>query len=238
MDIFGNAKEGKRRFLKLGDFVAMLIAQAYFSNVYTEDIRITMSKIKVLLKENDISTSTIDLIEKVIAGNLFESDIKYLMSKIIVGSRDELGQVMNAVDIMLMFEHNSFNNINVASHLVELISSLKYIETQRSSSIIYQLTHVIGHPIFTQDSHKNIIIESFRENLDELDLSLNESDRGLIESLYSLSILVRIYYDSLIWSESSIPEKLVSIIKELSHTKLKEVRYMWEDIQIDAKNKN
>lgn len=47
-----------------------------------------------------------------------------------------------------------------------------------------------------------------------------------------------IYYDSLICSELSIPEKLVSIIKELSYCKLKEVRYMWEDIQIEAKNIN
>ncbi|WP_188204678.1 hypothetical protein [Desemzia incerta] len=101
MDIFVNVKEGRRRFLKLGNFVVMLIAQAYFSNVYTKDIRIAMSKIKVLLKESDISTATIDLIEKVITGNLFERDIKYLMSQIIVGSREELRQVMNAVDIML-----------------------------------------------------------------------------------------------------------------------------------------
>lgn len=52
MDIFVNVKEGRRRFLKLVNFVVMLIAQAYFSNVYTKDIRIAMSKIKVLLKEN------------------------------------------------------------------------------------------------------------------------------------------------------------------------------------------
>ena len=68
-------------------------------------------------------------------------------------------------------------------------------------------------------------------------MSLNESDRDLIEGIYSLSILVRTYYDSLIYSELSISDKLATIIENLSHAKLKEVRYMWEDIKIDFENK-
>ena len=68
-------------------------------------------------------------------------------------------------------------------------------------------------------------------------MSLNESDRDLIEGIYSLSILVRTYYDSLIYSELSLSDKLATIIENLSHAKLKEVRYMWEDIKIDFENK-
>ena len=237
MDIFGNGDKGKKRFLKLGDFLAMLTAQAYFSNVYTKDVDEEVSKVKALLKENNIPTITMDLMDKVIASDLHEGDIKYLMNQIIVGSRDELRQVMNAIDILLMLEHNSVNNVHVASHLVEIISSLKYIETQRSSSVIYQLIYVIGHPVLTQDPYINTIIEAFGENIGKLDLSLNESDRDLIEGIYSLSILVRTYYDSLIYSELSISDKLATIIENLSHAKLKEVRYMWEDIKIDFENK-
>jgi len=139
---------------------------------------------------------------------------------------------MNSIDILLMLESNSVNNINVTNHLVELISSLKYFETQRSSSVIYQLIFLIDHPLLSQDAFRNIIIESFRENLDKLDLSLNESDRELIESLYSLSMMARRYYDSLVNRKISISEKFLSIIEELSHSRLKEIRYMWEDVVI------
>ena len=148
-----------------------------------------------------------------------------------VGSRDELGQVLNAIDILLMLESNSIINIKISNHLVELISSLKYLETQRSSTVIYQLIYVIDDPLLIQDDYRNIIIEAFRENLDKLDLSLNESDRELIESIYSLSILVRRYYDRLIQSEISISEKFANVVEELSRAKLKEVRYMWEGIK-------
>lgn len=231
MDLLGSGKEGEKRFVKLGDFVAMLTAQAYFSNVFTDEVKAAVKDVKALLREYDLSTASLDLMDKVIANNLSEKEVKYLMNQIIVGSRDELGQVMNAIDILLMLESNSVNNIKVSSHLVELISSLKYFETQRSSTVIYQLIYVIDHPLLTQDDYRNIIIEAFRENLDKLDLSLNESDRELIESIYSLSMLVRRYYDKLIQSEISISEKFAAVIEELSHAKLKEVRYMWEDIQ-------
>ena len=231
MDIFGMGEEGEKRFVKLGDFVAMLLAQTYYSNMYTDDVQEAVNEVKGLLNENHVSTSTLDLMDKVIAGNLLERDVKHLMNQIIVGSRDELRQVMNSIDILLMLESNSINNVKVSSHLVDLISSLKYFEAGRSSSVIYQLIYVINYPLLTREAYRNIIIDAFRENLDKLDLSLNESDRELIESIYSLSMLVRRYYNSLILSGISISEKFTSIIGEFSQAKLKEVRYMWEDIQ-------
>ena len=194
-------------------------------------MKAVVEDIEALLREYDLSTTSLDLMDKVIANNLSEKEVTFLMNQIIVGSRDELGQVMNAIDILLMLESNSINNIKISNHLVELISSLKYFETQRSSTLIYQLIYVIDHPLLIQDDYRNIIIEAFRENLDKLDLSLNESDRELIESIYSLSILVRRYYDRLIQSEIRISEKFANVIEELSRAKLKEVRYMWEDIQ-------
>lgn len=231
MDIFGMGEEGEKRFVKLGDFVAMLSAQAYYSNMYLDDVQVAVNEVKGLLNENDISTSTLELMEKVIVCNLPERDVKHLMNQVIVGSRDELRQVMNAIDVLLMLESNSVNNVNVSNHLVDLISSLKYFDADRSSSVFYQLLFVIDHPLLTKEAYRNPIIDAFRENLDKLDLSLNESDRDLIESIYSLSILVRRYYDSLNHSGISISEKFASIIEELSQAKLKEVRYMWEDIQ-------
>jgi hypothetical protein len=231
MDIFGMGEEGEKRFVKLGDFVAMLSAQAYYSDVYKDDVQAAVNEVKGLLNKNDVSTNTLDLMDKVVADNLSERDVKHLMNRIIVGSRDELRQVMNSIDILLMLESNNINNVKVSNHLVDLISSLKYFEAGRSSSVIYQLIYVIDHPLLTKEAYRNVIIEAFRENLDKLDLSLNKSDRELIESIYSLSMLVRRYYDSLILSGISISEKFATIIEELSQAKLKEVRYMWEDIQ-------
>jgi len=231
MDIFGMGEEGEKRFVKLGDLVAMLSAQAYYSNVYTDDVQAAVNEVKRLFNENYISINTLDLMDKVTADNLPERDVNHLMNQIIVGSRDELRQVMNSIDILLMLESNSINNVKVSSHLVDLISSLKYFEAGRSSSVIYQLIYVIDHPLLTKEAYRNIIVEAFRENLDKLDLSLNETDRELIESIYSLSMLVRRYYDSLIQSGISISEKFATIIEEFSQAKLKEVRYMWEDIQ-------
>ena len=229
-DFFGSGKDGEMRFVKLGNFVAMLTAQAYCSNVFTEEVKAAVKDVKALLREYNLSTASLDLMGKIIANNLSDKEVNLLMNQIIVGSRGELGQVMNAIDVLLMLESNSVNNIKISNHLVELISSLKYFETQRSSTVIYQLIYVIDHPILIQDEYRNIIIEAFRENLDKLDLSLNESDRELIESIYSLSILVRRYYDKLIQSKVSISEKFANVIKELGRAKLKEVRYMWEDI--------
>lgn len=231
MDFFGSGNEGEKRFVKLGNFVAMLTAQAYLSNVFTDEVEAAVKDVETLLRENDLSTASLDLMDRVIANDFSENEVKRLMNQIIVGSRHELGQVMNTIDILLMLESNSVNNIKISSQLVELISSLKYFETQRSSTVIYQLIYVIDHPLLIQDNYRNIIIGAFRENLDKLDLSLNESDRELIESIYSLSILVRRYYDKLIQSEISISEKFANVIGELSRAKLKEVRYMWEDIQ-------
>ncbi len=232
MDIFGMGEEGEKRFAMLGDFVAMLSAQAHYSNVYTDDVKATVNNVKRLLNDIDISTITLDLMDKVIAGNLPEGDVKHLMNQIIVGSRDELRQLMSSIDILLMLESNSINNVKVSSHLVEVINSLKYFETRRSSSVIYQLIFVIDRPILTKETYRNIIVEAFRENLDKLDLSLNRSDRGLIESIYSLSMLIRRYYDSLIHSEIGISKRFATIIEELSQAKLKEVRYMWEDTKL------
>lgn len=223
-------EEGEKRFVMLGDFIAMLSAQAHFSNVYTDDVKAAVKNVKKLLNEIDISTISLELTDKVIAGDLTERDIKHLMNRIIVGSRDELRQVMNSLDILLMLEDNSINNVKVSSHLVDVINSLKYFEAGRSSSVIYQLIFLIDHPLLTIETYRNIIIEAFRENLDKLDLSLNESDRDLIESIYSLSMLARRYYDSLVRDGISVSDKFVSIIEELSQAKLKEVRYMWEDI--------
>ena len=230
MSLFGMGEEGEKRFVMLGDFIAMLSAQAHFSNVYTDDVKAAVNNVIKLLNEIGISTISLELTDKVIAGDLTERDIKHLMNRIIVGSRDELRQVMNSLDILLMLEANSISNVKVSSHLVDVINSLKYFEAGRSSSVIYQLIFLIDHPLLTIETYRNIIIEAFRENLDKLDLSLNESDRDLIESIYSLSMLARRYYDSLIRDGISISDKFVSVIEELSQAKLKEVRYMWEDI--------
>lgn len=230
MDIFGMDKEGEKRFVKLGDFVALLIAQAYLSELITDEVKTAFNKVKKLLEEYSLTTISINIMDKILANDLSEKDIKRLMNQIIVGSRDELRQVMNAINILLAFELISFKNIDVSGHLVKLINSLKYFETQRSSEVIYQLTYVIDHQLLTKEEYRDIIIESFRENLEKLDLSLNDSDRDLIESIYSLSLLVRRYYDRLIQNEINVSEEFLIIIEELSHAKLKEVRYMWEDI--------
>jgi hypothetical protein len=137
---------------------------------------------------------------------------------------------MTAIDILLMIEFNTIKKINMSNHLVKIISSLKYFETYRSSSVIYQLISVIDHPLLSQDAYRKIIIKAFCENIDKLDLSLNKSGRKLIESIYSLSMLIRRYYDMLIEKEIAISDKFIGVIEELRHSKLKEVRYMWEDV--------
>ena len=128
-----------------------------------------------------------------------------------------------------MLEFNSMHNITVSRQLVELINALKYFEAERSTSVMYHLTYVIDHPLLTEETYRDIIIDAFGENLAKLDLSLNETNRELIESIHSLSILIRRYYDSLIVRGIPISEQLTHIIDELLRSRLKEVRYMWGD---------
>lgn len=51
-DLFGSEKEGKNRF-RLGDFIAMLAAQAYLSNVYINEVEVEVKNAKKLLQDND-----------------------------------------------------------------------------------------------------------------------------------------------------------------------------------------
>ena len=229
MNLFGMAEEAKKRFTLLGDLVAMILAQALYSKLYTDDVKIAADKVKELLNKIGISTMTLELIDNIIANNSIELDIKHLMNQVMVGKKDELRQVMTAIDILLMLEFNSMHNITVSRHLVELINALKYFEAERSTSVMYHLTYVIDHPLLTEETYRDIIIDAFGENLAKLDLSLNETNRELIESIHSLSILIRRYYDSLIVRGIPISEQLTHIIDELLRSRLKEVRYMWED---------
>lgn len=230
-DLFGSEKEGKNRFIRLGDFIAMLAAQAYLSNVYINEVEVEVKNAKKLLQDNSLSTFSIDLIEKVIENKNVESDIERLMNSLIIVARDGLEQAMNVIDILLTFEKKSIKNVKISDHLIEVISSLKYFDLPRFSIIITKLISVIDHPLLIQESYRIKIIKAFRESIDKLDLSLNESNRELIDTVYSLSILVRRYYDKLIQNEVDISIELGGIVEELSQAKLKEVRYMWEDIR-------
>ena len=73
-DFFGSGKEAGKRFVKLGDFVAMLTAQAYFSNVFTDEVKAVVEDIEALLRDYDLSTTSLDLMDKVIANNLSKKE--------------------------------------------------------------------------------------------------------------------------------------------------------------------
>ncbi|KGA98664.1 hypothetical protein AJ85_06525 [Alkalihalobacillus alcalophilus ATCC 27647 = CGMCC 1.3604] len=229
-DIFGTEKEGRVRFIRLGDFVAMLAAQAYLSEVYTQGVVVEVKNVKNLLLDNNVTSPSIDIIEKVTKDESIEADIDNLMKRAIIGERDELGQAMNVFNLLLVFEKKSVKNVKISNHLNELINSLKYFDLSRSSMVISKLISVIDHPILIQEHHRSGIIKAFRQSIDKLDLSFNESNRELIDTIYSLSILIRKYYDKLIQNGISISKDLAAIIEELRYSKLKEVRYMWEDI--------
>lgn len=231
-DIFGSEREGRKRFIRLGDFVAMLAAQAYLSEVYTSDVEVEIKNVKNILQDNNVTSASIDIIEKVIKDESIEADIDNLMNRAIIGSRDELGQAMIVIDLLLAFEKKSIKNVKISNHVTELINSLKYFDISRSSMVISKLITVIDHPILIQEDYRSKIIKAFRQNIDKLDLSFNESNRELIDTIYSLSILIRKYYDKLIQNGISISKDLAAIIQDLSYSKLKEVRYMWEDIQV------
>lgn len=228
-DIFGSEREGRKRFIKLGDFVAMLAAQAYLSNVYTSEVVVEVQNLKALLHDHDITSSSIEITEKVIANESIEVDIENIMNKAIIGDRDELGQAMSVIELLLTFERVSINNVQIAGYVIELLKSIKYFGVSRSSMVISTLITVIDHTILIQEKYRNEIIKAFRQNKDKLDLSFNKSDRELIDTIYSLSILIKRYYNSLVEHEMSIPENLAVIIEDFSQSKLKEVRYMWED---------
>ncbi|WP_163581327.1 SIR2 family NAD-dependent protein deacylase [Gracilibacillus saliphilus] len=232
LDIFGTEKEGRKRFIKLGDFVAMLVAQAYLSEVYTNDVVVEVKNVRNLLQDNNVTTTSIDIIEKVIKDESVEADIDNLMNRAIIGKRDELGQAMNVINLLLVFEKKSVNNVKISNHLTELINSLKYFDLSRSSMVISKLISVIDHPLLIQEHYRSGIIKAFRQSIDKLDLSFNESNRELIDTIYSLSILIRKYYYKLIQNEISISRDLTAIVEELSYSKLKEVRYMWEEVQV------
>lgn len=228
-DIFGSEREAKKRFIKLADFVAMLVAQAYLSDVYTSEIAIEVQRFKELLQDNGISSSSIEITEKVIVNENIEMDIEGLMNRAVIGDRDKLSQAMSIIKLLLTFERNSINNVMVSEHVIELLNSIKYFDLSRSNIVISRLIAVIDHPIFIQEEYRSEIINVFRQNKDKLNLSFNKSDRELIDTIYSLSILIRRYYNSLVEHKICIPENLEVIIEELSQSNLKEVRYMWED---------
>ncbi|WP_257823230.1 SIR2 family NAD-dependent protein deacylase [Salipaludibacillus agaradhaerens] len=230
-NIFGSEREGRKRFNKLADFIAMLASQAYLSDVYTEEVVLEVKNVKKLLQDNSVTSASIDIIEKVIANESSEADIENLMNRAIIGTRDELGQAINVIDLLLAFEKKSVNNVQISNHLIELINSLKYFDISRSSMVISKLITIIDHPILIQENHRSKIIKALRQSIDKLDLSFNESNRELIDTIFSLSILIRRYYDKLVQNEISISKGLAAIIEELSYSKLKEVRYMWEGFQ-------
>ena len=230
-DIFGSVREGRNRFIRLGDFVATAAAQAYLSDVYTNDVDVEVKNVKNLLQDNNVTSSSIDIIEKVITDKSIEAEIDNLMNRAIIGARDELDQDMNVIVMLLGIEKKSINNVKISHRLVELINSLKYFDISRSSMVIFKMITVIDHPILIQENYRSKIIEAFRQSINKLDLSFNESNRELIETIYSLSILIRRYYDKLIQNGISISKDLAVIIQTLSNSKLNEVRYMWEDIQ-------
>ncbi|MFO7525650.1 MAG: hypothetical protein R6W68_09365 [Ignavibacteriaceae bacterium] len=231
-DIFGSEREARRRFIKLCDFVAMLAAQAYLSNVYTSKVVVEIQNVKSVLQDHNITTSSIEITEKVISNESIEMDIENLMNRAIIGERDELGQAMSVIELLLTFEMVSTNNVQISDRVIELFNSLKYFDVSRSSMVISRLISVINHPILIQEKYRNEIIKAFRQNKDKLDLSFNKSDRELIDTIYSLSVLIRRYYNCLVECEISIPEDLAKIIEEFSQSKLKEVRHMWEDFSI------
>ena len=228
-DIFGSEREARKRFIKLGDFTAMLVAQAYLSDACTSEITIEVQKIKELLKEHDISYSSIEIIEKVIINESIKMDIESLMNRVIVGNRDELDQAMNIIKLLLTFERKSLNNVIISEYVIQLLNSIKYFDLSRSKIVISSLIVVIDHPIFIQEEYKCGIINVFRQNKDKLNLSSNIYSRELIDTIYSLSILIKKYYNSLVKHKINIPESLESIIEELNQSNLNEVKYMWEN---------
>lgn len=227
--IFGSEREGRKRFIKLGDFVAMLATQAYLSDVYTSEVVVEVQNVKELLQAHDITSSSIEITEKVVENECIEMDIENLMNRAIIGDREELGQAMSIIEILLTFERDYINNVLISDHVIELFNSIKYFDVSRSNMVISRLLTVIDHPIFIQEKYRSEIIKAFRQNKDKLDLSFNKSDRELIDTIYNLSVLIRRYYNCLVEHEMSIPDDLAVIIEEFRQSKLKEVRYMWED---------
>lgn len=229
-DIFGSQKEGRRRFTKLGDFVAMLAAQAYLADVYTDGVEKEVQNLKRLLETLDVPHSSINIIEKVISDESIDAAVEKIMNSAIIGGRDELGQAISAIDLLMAFEHKQVKSISVSNHLVGLISSLKYFDLSRSSMVISKLISLIDHPILLEDNYRSTIIKAFSQNIDKLNLSFNESNRELIDTIYTLSLLIRSYYNRLVKHKITIPNELEEIVKEFRQSKLKEVRFMWDDI--------
>lgn len=231
IDFWGNRKEVEIRLVKLGTFGSMLIAKAYQLDLFIGQLEDSFKHLNDLFAENELSTRAFDVVRKAINDSLTDKDIKHLLNEVLIGSRDELRELMSIIDILLMLETNSLTNAKISNQLVKFISSLKYLETQRRSMIINQLLYVIKHPILTNEKDMERIIEAFEEILSRLDSSFISPDRSVIDATYSLSNLVRFYYDNLIENNLRIPEKLTLVIEELKKNNLKEIRYMWEDVK-------
>lgn len=228
-DIFGSVQGGEKRFIKLGDFAAILATQSYNSEASSSDVIGLINDIKKLLMKNGLSTLSLDILDKVLTDDFSENDIQNVMNIMINGSREELGQALTTLDILLMFEINSVKDIEVSKHLLDLMSSLKYSDLTRIKMIVSQLGSVINTSLFLDSPFTDKITKSFEECLNKLDLTFNKSDRLLIDTNYTLSILVRNYYDALVLNKKSVPEELNAVINKLRKIKLKEVKNMWED---------
>ncbi|MGL5256414.1 MAG: SIR2 family NAD-dependent protein deacylase [Proteocatella sp.] len=233
-DIFDSKIETTNIFIRLSNFVAMLITQAYLSNEYTEEVATEFQIFNDLIHEIDVDSIAIEITGKIISQKNIEVEIESLINRAIIGDRNELDQVIHAIEILLTFEKFAINDIKISDKVIELVKSIKYFDISRSSMLIARLISIIDHEVIVQDKYKNDIIKVFKDNKDKLNIAFNKSDRALLDTIYSFSALIKRYYDSLIENDISIPESLAVIIEEFKQSELKEVKYMWEDFSFNS----
>lgn len=233
-DIFGLKIETTNVFIRLSNFVAMLITQAYLSNEYTEEVATEFQIFNDLMHEIEVDSISIEITGKIISQKNIEVEIESLINRAIIGDRNELDQVIHAIEILLTFEKFAMNDIKISDKVIELVKSIKYFDISRSSMLIARLINIIDHEVIVQDKYKNDIIKVFNDNNDKLNISFNKMDRALLDTIYSFSALIKSYYDSLIENDISIPESLEVIIEEFKQSELKEVKYMWEDFSFNS----
>ena len=231
-DIMGFEIEGRKRFAKLSELVAMLATQAHLSNVYSDEINQIIEDIIRLLREYEIPLIPLETIKKIIKGQMNLEEVEKILCSINIDDAEEASQIGHAVEIILVVMENEKSDDWVVNKILELIKAVKYMDISNSRKVIRGLLQFIDKTSLLDEYSRNTIIKAFVDCFEKFDIANNEIDKDLLDAMYILSIVSNKYYKSLVESKIEIPDDFKCLVNKLKESKMKEVKYMWERVQV------
>lgn len=220
-DFMGEKEECEKKFLVIGELVALVYCGAIKNQLITE-IYPLIKRIKIALSDCQISTIAIDILEMT-EKNKLEECVDMFENVILTKNKKLYSSVFTGIQCLVFIKANCNQDISFE----KFFSSIKYLDIEYSKTLWIHLTSLLRQPFFAKEEAQRYITLSINKCIDIYEKLANQGERYYLDGLYNCVEALDQYYKSVKETQKGETNELKKCVEKAKKIKNYEIANIW-----------